>query len=153
MFDKNFFSTPLSSTCFWIRDPGSGMGKNQDPGSGITSRIRNTACKMFGPFKSSILVYIIAYHQPWVKVMLILVAVAAVAVLQTKTYLESVVGNPPAWPLILKENKLFSWSVEISLGHGFFLNLVPVVYIRLSRIRIASLIRIFLLVPNRGRFK
>ena len=35
MFDKNFFSTPLSSTCFWIRDPGSGMGKNQDPGSGI----------------------------------------------------------------------------------------------------------------------
>jgi hypothetical protein len=84
MFDKNFFSTPLSSTCFWIRDPGSGMGKNQDPGSGITSRIRNTACKMFGPFKSSILVYIIA------------VAVAAVAVLQTKTYLESVVGNPPA---------------------------------------------------------
>jgi hypothetical protein len=28
--------------------------------------------------------------------MLILVAVAAVAVLQTKTYLESVVGNPPA---------------------------------------------------------
>jgi hypothetical protein len=96
MFDKNFFSTPLSSTCFWIRDPGSGMGKNQDPGSGITSRIRNTACKMFGPFKSSILVYIIAYHQPWVKVMLILVAVAAVAVLQTKTYLESVVGNPPA---------------------------------------------------------
>ncbi len=35
MFDKNFFFTPLFSTCFWIRDPGSGMGKNQDPGSGI----------------------------------------------------------------------------------------------------------------------
>jgi hypothetical protein len=62
--------------------------------------------------------------------MLILVAVAAVAVLQTKTYLESVVGNPPAWPLILKENKLFSWSVEISLVLVFFLNLVPVLYIR-----------------------
>jgi hypothetical protein len=28
----NFFS-PLSCSCFWIRDPG--MGKNQDPGSGI----------------------------------------------------------------------------------------------------------------------
>jgi hypothetical protein len=36
MFDKNFFFTPLFSTCFWIRDPGSGMGKNQDPGSGIS---------------------------------------------------------------------------------------------------------------------
>jgi hypothetical protein len=95
---KIFFS-PLSFLPVFgsgIRDPGSGMCKNQDPGSGITSRIRNTACKMFGLFKSSILVYIIAYHQPWVKVMLILVAVAAVAVLQTKTYLESVVGNPPA---------------------------------------------------------
>ncbi len=38
----NFFFTPLFSCCFWIRDPGSGirdlgsgMGKNQDPGSGI----------------------------------------------------------------------------------------------------------------------
>jgi hypothetical protein len=102
--------------------PGSGIRNRfiPDPGSWITSRIRNTACKMFGPFKSSILVYIIAYHQPWVKVMLILVAVAAVAVLQTKTYLESVVGNPPAWPLILKENKLFSWSVEILLVRFFF---------------------------------
>ena len=37
----NFF-TPLFCCCFWIRDPksglrdpGSGMGKNQDPGSGI----------------------------------------------------------------------------------------------------------------------
>jgi hypothetical protein len=35
MFDKKFFFTPLFSTCFWIRDPRSGMGKNQDPGSGI----------------------------------------------------------------------------------------------------------------------
>jgi hypothetical protein len=35
MFDKKIFFTPLFSTCFWIRDPGSGMGKNQDPGSGI----------------------------------------------------------------------------------------------------------------------
>ncbi len=35
MFYKKFFSTPLFSTCFWIRDPRSGMGKNQDPGSGI----------------------------------------------------------------------------------------------------------------------
>ncbi len=39
---KQFFFTPHFSTCFWIRDPGSeirdpgsGMGKNQDPGSGI----------------------------------------------------------------------------------------------------------------------
>ncbi len=28
----NFFFTPLFCCCFWIRDPGSGMGKNQDPG-------------------------------------------------------------------------------------------------------------------------
>jgi hypothetical protein len=28
-----------------IRDPGTGMDKNQDPGSGITSRICNTAIK------------------------------------------------------------------------------------------------------------
>jgi hypothetical protein len=28
---KNFFLTPLFCCCFWIRDPGSGMGKNQDP--------------------------------------------------------------------------------------------------------------------------
>ncbi len=32
----NFFS-PLSCCCFWIRDPGSGMGKNQDPGSATLS--------------------------------------------------------------------------------------------------------------------
>jgi hypothetical protein len=32
MFDKNFFFTPLFSTCFWIRDPGSEI---RDPGSGI----------------------------------------------------------------------------------------------------------------------
>jgi hypothetical protein len=38
---KNFF-TPVFCCCFWIRDsrsgirdPGSGRGKNQDPGSGI----------------------------------------------------------------------------------------------------------------------
>ncbi len=38
----NFFFTPLFCSCFWIRDPGSeirdlgsGMDKNQDPGSGI----------------------------------------------------------------------------------------------------------------------
>jgi hypothetical protein len=38
----NFFFTSLFCYCFWIRDPGSeirdpgsGMGKNQDPGSGI----------------------------------------------------------------------------------------------------------------------
>jgi hypothetical protein len=30
---KNF--TPAFCCCFWIRDPRSGMGKNQDPGSGI----------------------------------------------------------------------------------------------------------------------
>ena len=42
MFDKKKFFTPLFFTCFWIRDPrsgirdpGSGMGKNHDPGSGI----------------------------------------------------------------------------------------------------------------------
>ncbi len=35
----NFFFLPFSY-CFWIRDPGSWMGKNQDPG--LTSRIRNT---------------------------------------------------------------------------------------------------------------
>ncbi len=29
------FFTPLFCCCFGIRDPGSGMGKNQDPGSGI----------------------------------------------------------------------------------------------------------------------
>ncbi len=29
------FFTSLFCGCFWIRDPGSGMGKNQDPGSGI----------------------------------------------------------------------------------------------------------------------
>jgi hypothetical protein len=37
MFDKNFFS-PLSFLPVFgagIRDPRSGMGKNQDPGSGI----------------------------------------------------------------------------------------------------------------------
>jgi hypothetical protein len=37
MFDKKFFS-PLSFLPVFgsgIRDPGSGMGKNQDPGSGI----------------------------------------------------------------------------------------------------------------------
>ncbi len=41
-YDNNFFFTPLFCCCFWIRDlgseirdPGSGMGKNQDPGSGI----------------------------------------------------------------------------------------------------------------------
>jgi hypothetical protein len=44
MFDKKIFFTPLFSTCFWIRDPrsgirdpGSGMGKNQDPGSATLS--------------------------------------------------------------------------------------------------------------------
>jgi hypothetical protein len=31
----NCFFTPLFCCCFWIVDPGSGMGKNQDPGSGI----------------------------------------------------------------------------------------------------------------------
>ncbi len=31
----NFFFTPVFHCCFWIRDPGSGMGKNQDRGSGI----------------------------------------------------------------------------------------------------------------------
>ena len=35
----NFFS-PLSFVA--ILDPGSGMAKNQDPGSGIKTRIRNT---------------------------------------------------------------------------------------------------------------
>ncbi len=30
----NFFH-PLFCCCFWIRDPRFGMGKNQDPGSGI----------------------------------------------------------------------------------------------------------------------
>ncbi len=34
MWKKNFF-TPLFCSCFWIRDPGSRIGKNQDPGSGI----------------------------------------------------------------------------------------------------------------------
>ncbi len=33
-YDNNFF-TPFFRCCFWIRDPRSGMGKNQDPGSGI----------------------------------------------------------------------------------------------------------------------
>jgi hypothetical protein len=32
---KFFFFTPLFRCCFWILDPRSGMGKNQDPGSGI----------------------------------------------------------------------------------------------------------------------
>ena len=48
MFDKKFFFTPLFSTCFWIRDPRSGI---RDPGwvkirirdPGQTSRIRKTA--------------------------------------------------------------------------------------------------------------
>ncbi len=39
------FFTPLSCCCFWIRDPGSGMGKNQDPGSGIN--IRDPHCSSF----------------------------------------------------------------------------------------------------------
>ncbi len=30
-----FFTLSLFCCCFWIWDPGSGMGKNQDPGSGI----------------------------------------------------------------------------------------------------------------------
>jgi hypothetical protein len=36
-YDKKFFFTacPFFCCCFWIRDPGSGMGKSQDPGSGI----------------------------------------------------------------------------------------------------------------------
>jgi hypothetical protein len=38
---KNFFPPPLWCCC-WIRVPGSGMDKNQDPGK--TSRIRNTIC-------------------------------------------------------------------------------------------------------------
>ncbi len=43
-YDNKFFFTPLFCCCFWIRDPrsgildpGSGMGKIQDPGSGINS--------------------------------------------------------------------------------------------------------------------
>jgi hypothetical protein len=28
---NKFFFTPLFCSCFWIRDPRSGMGKNQDP--------------------------------------------------------------------------------------------------------------------------
>jgi hypothetical protein len=35
----NFFLTPLFCCCFWIRDPGSGIGKNQDPGSTLTAII------------------------------------------------------------------------------------------------------------------
>jgi hypothetical protein len=34
-YDNKFFFTPVFHCCFWIRDPRSGMGKNQDPGSGI----------------------------------------------------------------------------------------------------------------------
>ncbi len=41
-YENYFFFTSLFCCCFWIRDPrsgirdlGSGMGKNQDPGSGI----------------------------------------------------------------------------------------------------------------------
>ncbi len=34
-YDNKFFFTPLFCCCFWIRDPGSEMGKNQDLGSGI----------------------------------------------------------------------------------------------------------------------
>ncbi len=34
-YDNKFFCTPLFCCCFWIWDPGSGMGKNQDQGSGI----------------------------------------------------------------------------------------------------------------------
>jgi hypothetical protein len=43
------FLSPLSLVAVFgsgIRGPGSGMGKNQDPGSEITSRIRNTALKI-----------------------------------------------------------------------------------------------------------
>ncbi len=47
MFDKNFFFTPLFSTCFWIRDPGWVKIRIRDPGE--TSRIRNTECKSCGP--------------------------------------------------------------------------------------------------------
>ena len=35
VLQKIIFHPSLNSTCLWIRDPGSGMGKNQDPGSGI----------------------------------------------------------------------------------------------------------------------
>ncbi len=35
VYNKKKFFTPLFCCCFWIRDPRSGMGKNQDPGSGI----------------------------------------------------------------------------------------------------------------------
>jgi hypothetical protein len=35
VWKKKKFFTPLLSCCFWIRDPGSEMDKNQDPGSGI----------------------------------------------------------------------------------------------------------------------
>ncbi len=47
-----FFFTPLFCCCFWIRDrypgsgirdPGSGMGKIQDPGSGINIPVSNTS--------------------------------------------------------------------------------------------------------------
>jgi hypothetical protein len=41
-FDNKFFFTPLFCSWFWIRDLRSGMGKNQDPGSGLKSRIRHT---------------------------------------------------------------------------------------------------------------
>jgi hypothetical protein len=41
----NFFS-PLSFVA--VLDPGSGMAKNQDPGSGITSRIRNSGISCLG---------------------------------------------------------------------------------------------------------
>ncbi len=42
---KKFFFARLFCCCFWIRDPrfgirdpGSGMGKNQDPGSGLRDK-------------------------------------------------------------------------------------------------------------------
>jgi hypothetical protein len=63
MFDKRFFFTPLFSTLFLdpgseIRDPGSGMGKNQDPGSGIyipdpqhwLNQLKNVFNKLFNEY-------------------------------------------------------------------------------------------------------
>jgi len=50
MFDKHFFFTPLFSTCFWIRDPGSGMGKNQDSGSGIRDKHPGSSTLLYSDF-------------------------------------------------------------------------------------------------------
>ncbi len=47
MFEKIFFFTPLFSTCFWIRDPGSEI---RDPGSETRDKHPGSATLLTSPW-------------------------------------------------------------------------------------------------------